>query len=220
MRKNRISAYFTLIELLVVIAIIAILASMLLPALKNARESGKRIACANKFKNIGTALFMYNDDWNDYIPAISPSTSAYAWYMAIAPYVGKNWTMGVYPCSHTKREYFWCPSVPEPPAASQSPGISGIGRSRYVTAPTSEPWPAVTKIYQRLGKAKNPTSKILVGDSVSYDFGGYWDFENPPTPLARQRRHGKGINLLYADNHADWMPENTIINKVASRTLF
>lgn len=61
--------YFTLVELLIVITIIAILASMLLPALRNAREKTKEIECGGKVKQIASATLMYADDFSGFGPS-------------------------------------------------------------------------------------------------------------------------------------------------------
>jgi len=85
--KGRNALRFTLIELLIVIAIIAILAAMLLPALKNAKDKAWEIDCLNSLKSLSQGTFMYCDDFNEYFPNSLPfynASSSAVWYSCLS----------------------------------------------------------------------------------------------------------------------------------------
>ena len=82
---------FTLIELLVVISVIAILISLLLPALRSARNSALAVVCASNLRQSGIGFQIYGDDYGDQLPpALIGSMTSGDWHRLISPYLNRE----------------------------------------------------------------------------------------------------------------------------------
>lgn len=111
-QRNCLQSGFTLIELLVVVSIIALLVSILLPALSKAREQAKAVMCMNNTKQIGLATLLYVEDNQEYFPAANGWSSA--WIQLLAVYVDTEAADLAREVGEGENNIFVCPSSRHP----------------------------------------------------------------------------------------------------------
>lgn len=220
---------FTLIELLVVVAIIGILASLLLPALKSARETAKQASCMNGIRQVNTAMAMFRDDYKGYIAHTFIDSGRFNntdWNIGVDTYLGgkigidedqwsKFWERG-------GAEVWWgCPSTLEENTTDDKNqysidyGISGGG-------------PDKSWLGYKATIVDNPSQEILLSDIYHWDGNATRgrnifrpDFDNryitQTSGDGTKFKHGRtASNYAFMDGHVKsikWIPEGAFYNQ-------
>ena len=222
--KNREGA-FTLIELLVVITIIALLVSIVMPALSKARETSKRIVCLSNLKSLAAVMYLYAGANNDKIPS-SNTEGDTAWVDhsgGLAYYnINNDPTKEKEQEEAIKRGALWryadkqlelyrCPTA-------------RLGQARSYSMPDSfaHDNPNIisflgvdtTKVISNLSRVKYASDRIMFIDegwatpaswSIMYNTQQWWD----PVP----NRHSNGTTFSFVDGHAEywkWLDKRTL----------
>ena len=202
--RRGVRSGFTLIELLVVIAIIAILAAILFPVFARAREAARKTQCASNVRNLGAAVLMYTQDYDETFPlgAYAVAGGALMWHDLIDPYV-KN--TGIWHCPSSQVKKTDATGQPTTHYGYNARYLVGMN-FMFAQQPVS------------LAAVQAPTETLLLTDAAA-SVSGSWcgddgkflllpgdpnmDCWGRPSYL-----HAEGANVVWVDGHVKWFKPN------------
>ena len=223
---------FTLIELLVVVSIIALLVSILLPALQSARRQAQTVVCASNLRSLGLGIIYYADDSDTFLPPGFGYDGMVGtkwehrnyWARAIAPYITNSANKN---SKVVDESVFQCPGNQlHIRYDNYERGVAVLLYAMPVRLSTADYYPYDGSNWRRIDSIRQPALTVALLD---YWHGspttGYGQPSHPsylvtvlgydsalPGSTLRPIIHNRGDNFTFLDGHVQWLREGGEVN--------